>query len=126
VKTQQLGLRDLTKRRSVILFEMRRRPRCNVDSSRLSVYVALHNLRDHSAKRVSMTQPEGVGLAERLPHGRITLSGTIVRLHEHVPEEFDPIEFVDTQSGVGVKAARPQSSGSPLVGRQPATPPAVT
>jgi hypothetical protein len=77
-----------------------------VGSSRLSVHAALHNLRDDSAQGVSMTQPEGIGLAERLPHGGIALGRTLIRPDEHVPEELDPVELVYPENGVRVHAAR--------------------
>ena len=72
----------------------------------LSVHTPLHNLRDNSAQRVTVTQPEWIGLAERLPHGGITLGRTLVRPDEHIPEKFDPVELVDSESGVRVQAPR--------------------
>ena len=70
----------------------------------------VHRLRDDVSHTVgdelAVPQPERIGLAEGLTDRGVAGAGPLIGLAEHVAQQLDPIELVDTQDTADVVVVR--------------------
>jgi hypothetical protein len=106
MEAQKLGLSHLPETLALVRLNICSGPRGYGGSCGLSVHAAAYDLADNPPQGGGVLESEGIGLAERLPHGGISFGGSPVRPDEHLLQKFDLIQFVNPENGLCVKGTR--------------------
>ena len=95
MQAAELGFHDLDELGTLRLRNGFLRLRGDPLRGRAFIHGTQHDLPHKAPDRRAVTQTEGIGVAQRLPHRRITRTRPPVCPGKHVPQILDAIQLVD-------------------------------
>src|SRR5262245_39998725 len=97
MQSQKLAFGDFLESRMIRRLDVLRGPSGDVSGCVLLAHAAAHDLSNERAKFGAVTEPEGIGIAQRLPHRAVTACRSLVGPDEYVLEKIDLVQLVNSK-----------------------------